>query len=209
MPVFSVIAGLVVFAWSRRLYGPWGGLLSLVLWVICPNVLAHSRLITTDMGSTALGVAATYVFWRYLKNPRWVTAVAAGLMLGLAQLAKFSMLLLYAIWPLLWLLQTILVPATKSWSGHVLKSIAQGFVMVAISVFLVDAGYLFEGVGIPLGQYEFASAVLTRPAEPGAYHERRNNPLYDVLLQVRVESIPRYLAGPASVPVAGALRAGL
>ena len=60
MPLFSVLGGLVVFAWSRRLYGTGGGLLSLCLWVFCPNVLAHCRLITTDLGSTALGVAATY-----------------------------------------------------------------------------------------------------------------------------------------------------
>src|SRR5690606_25982022 len=31
IPAFSVLGGLVVFLWSRRLYGPWGGLLSLVL----------------------------------------------------------------------------------------------------------------------------------------------------------------------------------
>ena len=41
MPLFSVLGGLVVFAWSRRLYGNGGGLLSLSLWVFCPNILAH------------------------------------------------------------------------------------------------------------------------------------------------------------------------
>ena len=94
MPLFALFGALVVFMWSRRLYGEWGGLLSLTLWVICPNVLAHSRLITTDMGATAFGVAATYVFWTYLQKSNWRWAVAAGLMLGLAQLTKFSMLVL-------------------------------------------------------------------------------------------------------------------
>ena len=59
MPLFSVLGGLIVFAWSRKLYGNGGGLLSLCLWVFCPNILAHARLITTDLGSTAVGVAAT------------------------------------------------------------------------------------------------------------------------------------------------------
>ena len=188
MPVFSVIAGLVVFAWSRRLYGPWGGLLSLVLWVICPNVLAHSRLITTDMGSTALCVAATYVFWSYLQKPGWLLAAAAGVLLGLAQLTKFSMLLLYAIWPVLWLLQTILVPAANRWLARTLMAVAQGLMMVAISVLLIDAGYLFEGVGIPLGQYEFGSAALMRPVKPGTGTDPPSspNPYYNDLLKVRV-----------------------
>src|SRR5438105_857564 len=55
MPWFSVVGGLVVFAWSSRLYGGPGGLLSLALWVFCPNILAHTRLVTTDSAATALG----------------------------------------------------------------------------------------------------------------------------------------------------------
>src|SRR5262249_23109501 len=68
MPWFSVLGGLIVFAWSRQLYGAWGGLLSLALWAFCPNVLAHARLVTTDVGATALGCGATYLFWRYLRR---------------------------------------------------------------------------------------------------------------------------------------------
>ena len=109
MPLFSIVGGLAVFAWSRRLYGTLGGLLSLTLWVFCPNILAHARLVTSDVGATALGVAATYVFWRYLHQPSWRWAAAAGVMLGLAQLTKFTMLLLYAVWPFLWLVRLVLV----------------------------------------------------------------------------------------------------
>ncbi len=69
VPLFSVIGGLAVFAWSRRLFGNLAGLLSLTLWVFCPNILAHSRLITSDAASAALGVAATFVFWTYLNKP--------------------------------------------------------------------------------------------------------------------------------------------
>ena len=31
---------------------------SLGLWCFCPNVLAHARLVTSDVGATALGVRA-------------------------------------------------------------------------------------------------------------------------------------------------------
>ena len=113
MPLFSIVGGLAVFAWSRRLYGAPGGLLSLALWVFCPNVLAHARLVTSDVGATALGVAATYVFWRYMLQPSWRWAIAAGVMLGLAQLTKFTMLLLYAVWPFLWLVRLVHWPLPK------------------------------------------------------------------------------------------------
>ena len=82
MPLFSVIGGLAVFAWSRRLYGTFGGLLSLALWVFCPNVLAHSRLITSDLGATAIGVLATFLFWSYVKKPSWLWRTRCGRLAG-------------------------------------------------------------------------------------------------------------------------------
>ncbi len=101
MPLFSVIGGLAVFFWSRALYGNLGGLLSLALWIFCPNILAHTRLVTTDMGATSLGALATFVFWLFLKRPSWSRTCIAGVCLGLAQLTKFSLLLLYGVWPIL------------------------------------------------------------------------------------------------------------
>ena len=54
----------------------------------------------------ALGVLATYAFWRYLKHPTLARAALAGVVLGLAQLTKFSLILLYGLWPLLWLVHS-------------------------------------------------------------------------------------------------------
>jgi len=187
MPLFSIIGGLTVFAWSRRLYGVWGGLLSLALWVFCPNVLAHARLITTDMGSTALGVTATYVFWRYLNKPSWRWAVLAGLALGLAELTKFSMVLLYAVWPFLWLVRLGLVVPRGERVASAGRSLVHGAVIVGLSMVTIDAGYFFEGVGIPLGDYEFASRTLTRPVtDPGTVRPNSKNPLLDAAWQFRV-----------------------
>jgi hypothetical protein len=186
MPLFSIIGGLTVFAWSRRLYGTWGGLLSLSLWVFCPNVLAHARLITSDVASAAMGVAATYIFWRYLHQPSWRWAAAAGVMLGLAQLTKFSMLLLYAIWPFLWLVRLVLLNPKNERFGRTLRTFLHGMVTVVFSVLTIDAGYFFEGAGIPLEQFEFGSKSLTRPVTPGMKRPNSKNELFDVVWQFRV-----------------------
>jgi hypothetical protein len=167
MPLFSILGGLVVFDWSRRLYGKRGALFSLCLWVFCPNILAHCRLITTDIGSTSVGVAATFVFWLYLRQPSWARAVAAGVMLGLAELTKFSMLLLYGVWPVLWLFRMILVTPQALMARRSLIGVCHGLLILALSVFVIDAGYLFEGVGIPLERFEFASGTLTTPVASG------------------------------------------
>ena len=186
MPLFSILGGLVVFDWSRRLHGVWGGLLGLCLWVFCPNILAHCRLITTDVGSTALGVAATFVFWLYLRSPSWPRAMAAGVMLGLAELTKFSMLVLYAVWPLLWLVRLILATPRAQVVRRAVVGAAHGSLIVAMSILVIDAGYRFEGVGVRLERFELASGTLTRPVATGIRKPPASqNPLYQMIWPFR------------------------
>lgn len=168
MPLFSVLGGLVIFLWSKRLYGPGGGLLSLALWLLCPNVLAHCRLVTSDIGSASLGVLATYVFWRSLQRPTWLRAALAGLCLGLAQLSKFSMILLYGLWPLLGLLHLFTGAVEGSRMRRASRGLVQGLFILTLSVAVVNVGYGFEGVGIPLGKFEFVSQSLTQPVPAGS-----------------------------------------
>jgi hypothetical protein len=186
MPAFAVVGGLVVFAWSSQLYGSWAGLLSLVLWVFCPNIMAHARLITSDVSAAALGAGATYLFWRYSKTPTWKLAVLSGVALGLAELSKFSMLLLYAVWPFLWAVRQLLVWPRAEWPRRLAWGAIHGLAIVAISVVVIDLGYGFEGVGRPIGSYEFGSRSLTRPVTGAMARPRSRNPLYDVTWQFRV-----------------------
>lgn len=173
LSLFSILGGLVVFAWSRRLYGPAGGLLSLALWCFCPNVLAHTRLVTTDAGATVLGCGASYLFWRYLREPTWYRATFTGIALGLAELAKFSLLLLYLLWPIIWLVHRIGSDPSKGRRKPTGREMLQGVAIVGLSILTIDAGYLFEGVGTHLGQFDFASrTLLTRPTT-GRHENRR------------------------------------
>lgn len=103
---FTVIGGLFCFAWSRELWrSDLAGLISLTLWCFEPNILAHGELITPDCAASAFGLGATYLYWRWLRQPTWGRAGAAGLVLGLAQLTKTSWIILFALWPLLWVWQ--------------------------------------------------------------------------------------------------------
>ncbi|MHB1559207.1 MAG: ArnT family glycosyltransferase [Isosphaeraceae bacterium] len=186
MPIFTMLGGLVVFAWSARLYGSLAGLLSLALWVFCPNILAHGRLITSDASSTVMGVAATYAFWRYLSGPSWRRAVVAGIVLGIAQLSKFSMILLYGAWPLLWLMRLALTGRPESTVRFAARSLAHGIAIVALSILTIDVGYGFEGVGTRLGDYEFGSRTFTRPVPPGTSRPHSRNELFEASWQFRV-----------------------
>ena len=186
MPLFALVGGLVVFAWSRRLYGTWGGLLSLTLWTLCPNILAHTRLVTSDVAAASSAVAATYLFVRYLDRPTWGRAAVAGFVLGLAELTKFSSLLLYAFWPTLAAVRWLATPRNPGWHRRIAATVGQGGLIVALSVLIIDIGYGFEGVGQPLGRFEFASRSLTHTRPDGQASPRSNNPLLDSAWRYRV-----------------------
>jgi hypothetical protein len=69
------------------------GLLALVLAAFDPNLLAHTRLATTDFGLTATAALAGYGVWRLARRPSSRTAVLAGVGVGLMVNTKFTALL--------------------------------------------------------------------------------------------------------------------
>ena len=201
MTLFGVLGGLAVFAWSSRLYGPGGGLLSLALWCACPNILANGRLVTSDVAAAAIGAGATYLFWRHQSNPGWGRVALAGLALGLAQLTKFSLVLLYGFWPALALIRFVIERNGAGWPRRLAIGLGQWVAMVLVSIFVIDAGYLFEGVGTPLGKLEFACQSLTVPVPPGMARPGSSNPLLEKAWRYRVNRFRGNLLGMIPSPL--------
>jgi hypothetical protein len=201
VPLFSVAGGLFVFAWSRELFGPGGGVLSLALWVFCPNVLAHARLVTTDIGASALGVGATWLFWRYARRPSWRRASLAGIALGVAVLAKFSNLVLFGVWPVIGLAE-LLAGGTTGLGPRVRRMLGQAAAGVLLAVWTINLGYGFEGTGKPLGSFRFASSLLTKPRPPGvAPPPPSANGLLNLAWKYRMNRFDRTPLGYLPVPL--------
>ncbi len=156
---FSLLGGYVCFCWSREVYGSAAGIVALLLWCFCPNIIAHGQLITGDMGATAVGIAAFYVFWRWLRKPCFERAFIAGLMLGLAELTKFVWVMLYFLWPALWIIWRLL-SRQKSPSSSILREAWHGALIVLLSIYIINLGYAFERPFQPLQQFHTGQAVL-------------------------------------------------
>ncbi len=90
MVALGLLGCLVVLWWSRERHGWPGALTSLALCSLSPTILAHARLVTTDVPVAAFGTLAAYLAWRHARQPRLNTAVAAGLALGAAMATKFT-----------------------------------------------------------------------------------------------------------------------
>lgn len=157
---FSLLGGYICFRWGRELFHPAAGLLALTLWCFSPNVLAHGELITPDMGATALGLAASYFFWRWLKSPTWSTALAAGAVLGLAELTKFTWIILFGLWPVLWLVWRLYSRTPGESLRRWRREAVQLAAMFVLAIYLINLGYGFEGSFTKLGDFSFVSKTL-------------------------------------------------
>src|SRR3990172_3920572 len=94
MIVLGILLGIYIFIWARMLYGNMGGLLAIFFYVLCPNILAHAGLVTTDFPLTAFFFIALYYLYLLTERISIFRILLAGIALGLAFTAKYSALLL-------------------------------------------------------------------------------------------------------------------
>lgn len=157
---FSLLGALVCYRWSKDLYGTAAGFSALCLWCFCPNVLGHGALMMPDIPAAAFGAAACYTFWRWLKAPIWWNTVTSGIVLGLAELVKTTLIVFYPLWPLLWIVYRW--PERKAMNAR--AWLREGGMLIArmvIGLYVINLGYAFEGSFQRLGDFQFQSGALT------------------------------------------------
>jgi hypothetical protein len=93
--LLGLLLGAVVFRWSQQLYGNLPGLFALGFYVFCPNIIAHSHLITSDLGVSAFVTLSFYFLWRYSKRGNNLSLVLGSLAMGAALASKFSALIFF------------------------------------------------------------------------------------------------------------------
>lgn len=160
------LAGFLLYKFAAEICGRKGALFALFLYAFNPNIIAHSRLTTIDAGATCMFLLSIYSFFRFTRNPRIGSASLAGAALGLAQLGKFTALILY---PVFFLILTILASAeaygrkknaTTRGANPFLRYAALLILMILVSLVVINAGYLFSGTLTPLNEYAFQSRLL-------------------------------------------------
>jgi hypothetical protein len=94
MVVLGMVLGILLFCWARELFGFWTATSVLALYCVEPNVLAHSSLVTTDLGMACFSFGAFYFLWRMTRNLTCANGIATAGFFALAQVSKFSALIL-------------------------------------------------------------------------------------------------------------------
>jgi hypothetical protein len=161
----SVVLAYHVYRWARELWGVSAGLLALFLYVLDPNILAHSQLVTTDLGLACFIFICMYRLWRFLMYRGRADLLTSGVALGLALATKLSAPLLIPI-ILLTLLIEARVPENLDLAGAWVwgrriarKKWLSGLYFVGV-VFALLGVFAFLSLW---ASYRFESAPLTSP----------------------------------------------
>lgn len=101
MLFFGLGAGALVFWASRSIFGPLGGLVSLLAYVTSPHLLAFSGIVSTDLPITMTLFGSTLLIWQLLHRVTPLGVVASVFCFALLVLAKMTAVLIVPITALL------------------------------------------------------------------------------------------------------------
>lgn len=173
--LLSLLLGFFVYRTTKELAGTVAGLFATFLYAFDPNVLAHDHYVTTDLGIATFIFIATYYFIQFLKNPSPKHIALAGLALGLAQLAKFSAILLIPLFGLLVLINSL----TKKLSNDphyafrfttIWNSLLDYLKILVIAFFVIWMGYLVNTWNMPADiTIKHADLVFAGDAAPKVF----------------------------------------
>ncbi len=159
--LFGAATALLVFCWSYRLWGAAGAWVSLLLCTLCPTMLAHSGLATSDMAMAFFLLAAPAAYWWHLHEGRPGFWLLSAVTLGLAAVAKFTAVLLLPIFAVLALLRILrrepLAFLGRHFESATAKTVALGISTAAQGLVAAAIIWLFFG-----GRFD-----MINPALPG------------------------------------------
>jgi len=144
VPLIALTVGLgaLLFRFARELFGGRAALFAVALYSLEPTLLAHGRVVQTDVPAAFGYLLTAFALYRYALAPGWRRALGVGAAGGLAILAKFSMLLVgpavgvFFLWKL-WRARGDKVGRKRVWWHAALTA--------AAALLVINAAYYFHG----------------------------------------------------------------
>jgi tetratricopeptide (TPR) repeat protein len=177
MIALALVLGLFIFKWSRELFGLGAAVVSLFVYALDPNILAHSQLVHTDLPFTATFFIATYFFYRTLSRLSLANLLFTVLFFSLAAITKWGYTAILLVWAILGAVHifssqrqelAIGIPRTVSdrWIKMVLLAAVFACALITAYVF-IWAAYGFRFDAIPGGKLHLPMAEEL-PQSPAA-----------------------------------------
>jgi 4-amino-4-deoxy-L-arabinose transferase-like glycosyltransferase len=152
MILLLVFLGWLLFYFAKKLFGQKTALLALFFFCFSPTLLAHGRLITTDLGAALGALLAVYFWLKFLKNPTGKNIFLAGIIFGIAMLLKFSLITLIPFFGLITIIYAWFFAQQKPLTS-VLKYLGKAILIGIIGVVAVIwPVYFYHTLNYPVSQ---------------------------------------------------------
>jgi hypothetical protein len=94
MVALTLALGVLIFSYARLLFGVGAAVFSVLIYSLEPTVLAHGRIVHTDLPAALTFLLFFFVLQLYLRKRSLRRALLLGLVTGLSLVTKFSMIVL-------------------------------------------------------------------------------------------------------------------
>jgi uncharacterized membrane protein len=141
MILLTVALGVLVFRFARELFGARAAVLAVVLFACEPTVLAHGRVVQTDVPAAFGWLLFFMALSAYAKQATFNRAIYLGIAAAVAILSKFSMLLAGPVLAVFFLI--LLARALRAREKVAMVVTHAGLIVLTILV-LINAAYFFQ-----------------------------------------------------------------
>ena len=152
----SILVILLVYTWSKQLYGNKAGLFAAFLMSFCPNNIANAGLVTTDSYAVLFLLLSSFYLWKFCRVRTTRYFILFSVSVALSQLVKQSLFHLYVLAPLCLALY-FAVYREKFNTGLFFRRL---LIFAVISVVIINVGYYFYESFESIGNYHFMSNLF-------------------------------------------------
>ena len=165
----SLLLGLLLFFFSKELYGSKAAFFSLALYVFSPTILGFNTHAFNDLLLTLFIFSTIYLLWKLLAQGYTKTRlILIGISVGLAIASKFTAALLF---PIIILLFSIKIFQHKKNRRKILKKFAVKFVLILLISFIVLYSTYFFSFGTVADSIPARNAQLIDSTIGGKFGE--------------------------------------
>ncbi|MFN2623462.1 MAG: ArnT family glycosyltransferase [Chthoniobacterales bacterium] len=154
MIALTLALGALIFVFTRDLLGARVATLAVALFAIEPTILAHGRIVQTDIPAAFGLLLTTFAIWRYLRAPGWKTACFLGAAAAIALLAKFSMVVVVPV------IAGLLAVLFCRPGARRLSLVRDAAIVTVVLLVIAQAAYFFHSRALTPGDLKWISDVF-------------------------------------------------
>jgi len=148
---------IYLYLWGRDLYGKKGWWLPIILLLIDPLFMAFSPIVTSDMASVFVLLAACYHYYKFCHQKLLSQFILAAFYTGLAFVTKSSLVFIPFIFLLIYLTRLATKQAFMQFGA---KALGYGILFVFIVWLVLNCGFYFHHSFDTWGSYAFKSSSM-------------------------------------------------